>query len=208
MDKATPYRTIETKGAGRTLAIVDYGSKFTSGIEGKIRDFNKKNPDKAYNVKTYKASKLENLAQLDSADKVIHTGGTGNSVPGSTEDSLYICHSHQIEAERQGGKVERLSEYQKGTGYMEVKEDDPIIGEEGRSAIEKYHTLAVTEAPKNAKVIATSKQTLENGEETEIIEALRYANGNVSVQGHPGGDTPSKIIDNYLEIEEEYKEAA
>ena len=208
MDKATPYKTSEPKDAERTLAIVDYGSQFTSGIERKVKAFNRKNPDQAVNVETFRASDLESLAELGQPDKVIHTGGQGDPVPGSTQGSLYICHSHQIEAEKQGGKVERLSDYQKGTGYMDVQEDDPVIGEQGQAKIEKYHTLAVTKAPKNAKVIATSKQTLESGEEAEIIEALRYANGNVSVQGHPGGDTPSKIIDNYLEIDDEYEEAA
>ena len=208
MAKAKPYRTIEAKGATRTLSIVDYGSQFTEGIERKVKAFNRKKPDQALNVKTYKASDLENLSQLDGDDLKIHTGGKGEPVPGTTQGSLYICHSHQEEAVNQGGEVERLSEYQKGTGHMDIKEDDPVIGEKGESAIEKYHTLAVTKAPKNAKVVATSKQTLENGEEAEIIGALRYANGNVSVQGHPGGDTPSDIIDHYLEIDEEYKEAA
>lgn len=205
MPTATPYKTIEPEGAKRTLAIVDYGSQFTRGIERKVKAFNNKNPDNALRVDTYKASDLENLAQIGEHDKLIHTGGAGNPVPGSTQNSLYICHSHQIEAEKQGGKVERLADYQKGTGQIDIKEDDPVIGEKGQSNIEKYHTLAVTKAPSNAKVIATSKQTLENGEKAEIIEALRYANGNISVQGHPGGNTPSKILDNYLEIEKEYK---
>ena len=208
MPTATPYKTIEHKGAENTLAIIDYNSQFTKGIEKKVKAFNKENPGRAYRIETYKASDLENLAQIREHDKLIHTGGAGNPVPGSTQNSLYICHSHQIEAEKQGGKVERLADYQKGTGYIDVKEDDPVIGKQGQSAIEKYHTLAVTKAPKNAKVIATSKQTLENGEKAEIIEALRYANGNISVQGHPGGDTPSEILDNYLEIEKEYTKAS
>ncbi|MCH8067297.1 MAG: hypothetical protein IIC69_01820 [Nanoarchaeota archaeon] len=207
MAKAKPYRTIETEGAKRTLAIVDYDSQFTGGIERKVEDFNKAHPDKAYRVETHKATDLESLAQLN-ADKVIHTGGQGDPVPGTAPGSLYICHSHQFKAEQEGGKVERLADYQKGTGYMDVKEDDPVIGKQGQTSIEKYHTLAVTEAPKNAKVIATSKQTLENGEETEIAEAIRYVDGSISVQGHPGGDTPSSIIDNYLDIDQEYKEAA
>ena len=208
MANAVPYKTIEPEEAKRTLAVVDYDSQFTKGIERKVEAFNKKNPDKAYNVTTYKASDLESLAELGEPDKLIHTGGTGDPVPGSTKDSLYICHSHQWKAKEEGGKVEELADYQKGTGYIDIKEDDPVIGNKGQSGIEKYHKLAVTKAPGNAKVIATSKQTLENGEEAEIIEALRYFNGNISVQGHPGGDTPSKIIDNYLEIEEEYKTAA
>lgn len=207
MAKAKPYRTIEPEGATRTLSILDYGSQFTGEIEKKVKEWNEKHPDKAYRVETHKASDLENLAQLN-ADKVIHTGGQGEPVPGTAPGSLYICHSHQFKAEQEGGKVERLADYQKGTGYMDVKEDDPIIGKHGKSAIEKYHTLAVTEAPKNAKVIATSKQTLESGEEAEIAEAIRYADGSVSVQGHPGGDTPSSIIENYLDINQEYKEAA
>jgi len=208
MADSKPYKTIESPGAKRTLAIVDYGSKFTSGIERKVEDLNKKNPEKAYNIKTYKASDLENLAEIGEPDKVIHTGGTGDPVPGTTQGSLYICHSHQFKAEQEGGKVERLADYQKGVGYMEIKEDDPIIGDQGQSAIEKYHTLAVTEAPKNAKVIATSKQTLKSGDEAEIIEALRYSDGSVSVQGHPGGKTPSAIVGKYLEIEKEYEKAA
>jgi len=208
MDKATPYKTSEPKGAERTLAIVDYDSKFTVGIEKKVKAFNKKNPDLAVKVETYKASDLESLADLGDPDRVIHTGGQGDPVPGSAPGSLYICHSHQFKAEQEGGTVERLSDYQKGTGHMEVSENDPIIGKQGSQAIEKYHTLAVTKAPKNAKVIATSEQTLENGEQAEIAEAIRYSDGSVSVQGHPGGATPSKIIDNYLEIDEEYKEAA
>lgn len=204
---ANAYKTVNWKGANRKLAIVDYGSQFTEGIEDKVRAFNRKNPNQALHVKTYKASDLESLAQLN-ADKVIHTGGQGDPVPGTAPGSLYICHSHQFKAEQEGGKVERLADYQKGTGYIDVKEDDPVIGEQGQTSIEKYHTLAVTEAPKNAKVIATSKQTLESGEETEIIEAIRYADGSVSVQGHPGGKTPSDIIDNYLDLDQEYKEAA
>ncbi|MCH8329010.1 MAG: hypothetical protein IIB81_01305 [Nanoarchaeota archaeon] len=206
MEKARPYRTIEHKGATNTVAIVDYDSRFTKGIEAKIRKFNKKNPDSAYKIETYKASELENLAQISGAKKLIHTGGTGDAVSGYTQGSLYICHSHQIEAEKQGGKVERLSDYQKGTGYMDIQEDDPVIGEQGQAKIEKYHTLAVTEAPKNAKVIATSKQTLEDGREVETVEALRYDDGSISVQGHPGGNTPSEIINNYLGTRE-YKKS-
>ena len=207
MDKATPYKTFGPEGAERTLAIVDYDSQFTKGIEGRVRAFNKKNPDRAVKVETHKASDLENLAQLG-ADKIIHTGGQGDPVPGSAPGSLYICHSHQFKAEQEGGEVKRLSDYQIGPGVMDVKEDDPVSGKEGKTRIEKYHTLAVTKAPKNAKVIATSTQTLESGEKAEIAEAIRYADGSVSVQGHPGGATPSDIIENYLEIEEEYEEAA
>ena len=208
MEKASPYRTIEHEGAKRTLAIVDYGSQFTDGIERKVEDLNEKNPEKAYSIKTYKATDLENLDQIGEADKTIHTGGQGDPVPGTSPGSLYICHSHQFKAEQEGGKVDSLADYQKGTGYMDVKEDDPVIGEQGQTSIEKYHTLAVTEAPKNAKVLATSKQTLDNGEEAEIAEAIRYADGSVSVQGHPGGKTPSDILENYLEIGDEYEKAA
>ena len=197
-----PHRTTGPKGAKNRLAIVDYDSIFSEGIEKKVKQFNKDNPGQAYKVDTYKASELENLAHIGETDRLIHTGGKGDPIKGNiSANTLYICHSHQWKAEQEGGKVERLSDYQKGKGYMEIKTDDPVVGEQGQAAIEKYHTLAVTEAPKNAEVIATSKQTLEGGKEVETAEAIRYDDGSISVQGHPGGKTPSYIIDNFLKTE-------
>jgi GMP synthase-like glutamine amidotransferase len=179
------------------IAIIDYDSMFTGGIEEKVKRYIAKNPGDSYQV--LKASDLESLDDID-ATKVIHTGGTGEPVPGERPGSLYICHSHQWKAQQEGGKVEHLADYNKGTGYMEVQDDDDVIGKQGSQvAIEKYHTLAVTEAPKNAKVIATSKQTLKDGREVETAEALRYKDGSISLQGHPGGKTPSYVIDKYLE---------
>lgn len=208
MAKATTYKTIESKGAKRAIAIIDYDSMFTESIEDKIKGFNMNNPEEAYDIHTYKASELGDLAEIDE-DKTIHTGGQGKPVNGSKPGSLYICHSHQWKAEKEGGKVEHLADYQKGIGYMEVKEDDPVIGEQGHSPIEKYHTLAVTEAPKNAKVIATSKQTLEGGREVETAEAIRYDDDSISIQGHPGGKTPSNVLYNFLKTQTNgYKKAA
>jgi len=183
----------------KKLAIIDYDSIFTGGIEEKVRQFNVHNPQDSYQVITYKASDLKSLDDVK-ADKVIHTGGQGDPVDGERPGSLYICHSHQWKAEKEGGKVEHLADYNKGTGYMEVQDDDDVIGKQGSQVpIEKYHTLAVTDAPKNAKVIATSKQTLKDGRKVETAEALRYKDGSISVQGHPGGKTPSYVIDKYLE---------
>lgn len=209
MAKAKPSKTMKAEGAKKRAVLVDYNSTFTAGIESQIRAYNEAHPEDAYAVDTYRASSLDNLADVGEADRVIHTGGVGEPVKGDTKGNpskLYVCHSHQWKAEEGGGKVERLAEYQKGTGYMDVKENDPVVGNAGKVPIDKYHVLAVTKAPKNAKVVATSRQTLEDGREVETAEAIRYEDGSVSVQGHPGGGAAAHVIHNYLGPE--YKEAA
>ena len=65
--------------------------------------------------------------------------------------------------------------------------------------IMEHHELGVVSPPPSAKVIATSKARDSSGKEIEIIEALRYRDGSVSVQGHPEEGRAFHILYNFFE---------
>ena len=55
MAETKPYRVLGDKNAQNTVAIVDYNSQFTKGIERKVMKYNKHNPSSTYRIHTYKA---------------------------------------------------------------------------------------------------------------------------------------------------------
>ena len=87
----------------------------------------------------------------------------------------------------------------KGVRTIDIIEDDDILGSRGKIHIMKYHSLAVTRAPKNTRVLAKSKTIREDGKEIEIIEALRYPDGSISIQGHPEEGIANNVFQNFLE---------
>ena len=94
--------------------------------------------------------------------------------------------------------VTALADFYKGVQYIEVLEDDSILGKKGKMPIMKYHCLGVTIPPKNAKILATSKAILKDGSEAEIVEAVRYQDGSFGIQGHPEEGIAAHIIYNIL----------
>lgn len=112
---------------------------------------------------------------------------------------LYICHSHQWKARQEGGVVVRLKDYIKGIRYIDVLESDAALGHKAKLPIMEYHTLAVVHPPACAKVLAISKAKDKDGKDIEIIEALKYPDGSVSIQGHPEEGTAAGVFYNLFE---------
>jgi len=134
------------------------------------------------------------------ADLVIHSGGDGEPVAEDMKDvpKLYICHSHQWKARKEGGEIVRLKGVVKGVRTINVFEENEILGRKGPMSIMEYHTLAVVRPPRDARVLATSRVQDAQGKELEIIEALEYPDGSFSIQGHPEEGKAEHVIYNFL----------
>jgi GMP synthase-like glutamine amidotransferase len=83
--------------------------------------------------------------------------------------------------------------------YIKVLQDDEILGRRGNMPIMQYHEYAVVSPPRDAEVLATSTAVDENGREVDIVEALRYRDNSISIQGHPEEGTAFHVIYNFLE---------
>jgi anthranilate/para-aminobenzoate synthase component II len=185
----------------RRVVIFDYNSRFCGDIVKTIRDYNTRCPDKAFLIDIFRAEEAPLESQAGPTDIIIHSGGDGEPVGEDVENipKLYICHSHQWKAKKDGGEVVRLKDFVKGVQAIDIIEDDDILGGRGKMLIMKYHSLAVTRAPGNTRVLAKSKTVREDGEEIEIIEALKYSDGSISIQGHPEEGAAGHIFQNFFE---------
>jgi anthranilate/para-aminobenzoate synthase component II len=185
----------------RRAVIFDYNSRFCADIVKTIVRYNSKFSDSGFSIDVYNFAELASESLAGPADVIIHSGGDGEPV---VEDAagaprLYICHSHQWKAKKSGGELVRLDGYVSGIKEIEVLEDDELLGKKGGMAIMKYHSLAVTRPPREAKVLAKSRATREDGQKIEIIEALRYPDGSLSVQGHPEEGCGYHIFENFFQ---------
>ena len=187
----------------RRVVVFDYDSRFCPDIARVIDRYNKQFPDRAFVLDIYKAVECPFESVAGAADFIIHSGGDGEPVWEDVRDvrKLYICHSHQWKAKKSGGELARVSGVVTGIQPIDVLEDDEILGKKGRMEIMKYHSLVVTRPPAGAKVLAKSRIPDGNGGEIEVIEALRYPDGSVSVQGHPEEGAASHIFYNLLKTE-------
>lgn len=188
----------------RKIVIFDYDSRFRGDIERSIREYNAMFPERALLVEVCRASDCPFESLAGPADVIIHSGGDGEPVIEDVSDvpKLYICHSHQWKARKLGGKIIKLKDYIKGVQQIDVLDDDDIIGKKGPMPIMKYHSLVVTRAPASAKVLARARIVDGHGESIDSVEALRYPDGSVSVQGHPEEGTAMHIIHNFLKAAE------
>jgi len=184
----------------RRAVVFNYNSLFSPEIKKTIERYNEAFPEKAFKLDMYDASKIVSESLVGRADVIIHSGGDGVPVEEDTEDipKFYICHSHQWKARKEGGSVVRLKEIIKGVKEIEVSEDDDILGGRGALPIMQYHKLAVVRPPEGAKVLARSRVTDPNGEVIEIIEAIKYGDRSISVQGHPEEGTAAHLLFNFL----------
>ena len=185
----------------RRVAIFNYDSIFAEDIRKVILHYNRLHPEDTFWIDIYRSCDCLCESTAGPADLIIHSGGDGIPVK---EDAtgvpkLYICHSHQWKAEAEGGKLVRLEGYRKGIKFIDLLEDDEILGRKGRMPIMQYHSLAVLQAPSSAKILATSRVVDYNGEEIQIIEALKYPDGSLGIQGHPEEGTAVHIFYNYFE---------
>lgn len=185
----------------KRAVVFDYDSRFCQDIARMIRNYSEQFPDNAFIIDIFKASEIPCESIAGKADVIIHSGGDGEPVK---EDvfgvpKLYICHSHQWKARNGGGEVVKLKDWIKGVNSIDIIEDDEIIGRVGKMPIMQYHSLAVTVAPKDARVLAMSRGIREDGEEIDVIEALRYPDGSISIQGHPEEGTGFHIFRNLFE---------
>jgi len=196
-----PFISVRPPGWRRRLVVFDYNSRFLPEVEKTILEYNSAHPDNSFSVDIYKSKECLFESEVGRADIILHSGGDGEPVKEDIEGvlKLYICHSHQWKAKKEGGHLTRLLRYHKGIKFIHVLEDDNILGKKGEMFIMKYSCLAVTRAPRYAQVLATSKALDRLGRQIEIIEALRYPNGSISIQGHPEEGTATHIIFNLLE---------
>lgn len=185
----------------KKAVVFNYNSRFASDIIDIIHAYNLLRPGKAFLVDMYRAEECLSELQSFPADVIIHSGGDGAPLREDAADTpkLYICHSHQWKARKEGGEVIRLNETVFGIRNIDVLEDDDILGRRGKMPIMQYHELAVVGQPRSAKVIATSRAQDLDGKEIEIIEALRYPDGSISIQGHPEEGRAFHIFYNFLE---------
>jgi len=183
------------------VVVFNYNSRFIENILTAVQRYNDLFPEKAFTVDMYKASECPFESLAGQTNAIIHSGGDGEPVREDNESvpKLYICHSHQWKARKNGGKVIRLRGFVTGIQTIDLLEDDEILGRRGKIAVMKYHSLAVIEPPPCAKVLAKSKIIDTDGREIEAIEALRYAGGSVSIQGHPEEGTAYHIFHNFFE---------
>ena len=178
----------------RKVVIFNYDSKFAERIAETVRRFN-------FSVDMRRAVECPTETVAGSADIIIHSGGDGTPVKEDMAGApkLYICHSHQWKARQNGGEVVKLKELIKGVKDIDVVEDNDILGKKGKMPIMQYHILAVTRAPACGKVLAVSKAVDIDGKEREIIEALQYPDGSISIQGHPEEGAAGHVIYNFFE---------
>lgn len=184
----------------KKVTVFDYNSLFLGSIKEMLRLYNDLNSKDALSVTVCKSTDCTSESMAGPADIIIHSGGDGVPVKEDAKNvsRLYICHSHQWKARQEGGEVVRLKKIIKGVQPVDVLEDDEILGKKGKMPIMQYHTFAVTRPPHSAKVLATSKVQDAEGKEIEIIEALKYPDGSVSIQGHPEEGTAKHIVHNFL----------
>ena len=182
--------------------MFDYNSRFARAIENCILKFNELYPEESLCVSFYKSDKCDYESSAGSADYIIHSGGEGDVVKEDIFDipKLYICHSHQRKDKKEGGKIKRLFDYHKGVECVDVIKNDRIFGKAGKMSIMQYHCLAVTKVPSNAHVLAVSRAKDYFGQEVNVVEALKYDDKTISVQGHPEEGTAFHIIHNFLKI--------
>ena len=185
----------------RRAVIFNYDSKFSGDIIKTLEAYNLLRRGNAFSVNMYRAKDCPSESVTGPIDVIVHSGGNGRPVKEDVTDvpKLYICHSHQWKARIEGGKLVRLKGHIEGIRPVDVLEDDDILGRRGSMPIMEHHELGVVSPPPSAKVIATSKARDSSGKEIEIIEALRYRDGSVSVQGHPEEGRAFHILYNFFE---------
>jgi len=183
----------------RRAVIFNYNSLFAKDIERTIKNYNFLNPERALQAEILEAGKYPIESMAGQSDVILHSGGDGNPIKEDISvPKLYICHSHQWKAKTEGGTISRLKSYRKGIHLINVLEDDDIMGKKGKIPIMQYHILAVTHPPARAKVLALSRAIDEHGKEIQVIEALRYPDGSLSIQGHAEEGTASHIFYNFF----------
>jgi GMP synthase-like glutamine amidotransferase len=186
----------------KKVAIFNYNSKFAQDITRTIRAYNLSRPLRPFDVNMFNFEDIRTESEAGTVDLIIHSGGDGRPVKEDTTGvpRLYICFSHEWKAVLGGGVMIELSETIKDVREIEVIKDDPILGPKGKMSIMKYHELAITAPPADAEVIAVSRSKDKNGREVEIIEALRYKDGSLSLQGHPEEGTAAHVFHNFLDM--------
>lgn len=185
----------------RRVVVFNYNSRFALDIVNTIHAYNLIRPRRAFLVDVYRADESFSELQRFPADIIIHSGGDGAPVKEDAIDTpkLYICYSHQWKARIEGGEVIQLKESIAGMQTIDVLEDDDILGRKGKIPIMEYHELAVVFPPRSAKVIATSRARDLGGRKIEVIEALKYPDGSLSIQGHPEEGRAFHIFYNFFE---------
>ena len=149
----------------------------------------------------YSADRYTSEAETGSADAIVHSGGDGRPLIENIKavPRLYICFSHEWKAVAGGSEIIKLQNLIVGIKAVDILEDDIIFGRKGKMHIMKYHELGIVSPPRKTKVIATSEAYDLNGKKVEIIEALKYPDGSVSIQGHPEEGRAIHIIYNFLD---------
>ncbi|MBL7198093.1 MAG: hypothetical protein ISS47_08330 [Candidatus Omnitrophica bacterium] len=185
----------------RRIVIFDYESRFLPDIERTILRYNSEHPDNSFSLDIYKACACTYESEAGPADIILHTGGVGRLVKEDIRGipKLHIGHSHKWKARQLGGKLVRLKTFRRGIECINVLEDDEILGKKGEMYIMQYSRFAITKAPQDAAILATSKAIDHLGKHIEIIEALRYDDGSMDILGHPEEGTAAHIIYNLLE---------
>ena len=185
----------------RRAVIFDYSSIFLEHIVNTMYVYNLIRPKKAFSVDVYRAEECRFESLRGPADVIIHSGGNGIPVKEDVLNTpkLYICYSHQWKARIEGGQLIQLKGDIRGIRPIDVLEDDDILGRRGEMPIMEYHEQGVVYPPRSVEVIAISKARDLAGKEIEIIEALRYRDGSVSIQGHPEEGRAFHIFYNFLE---------
>ena len=185
----------------RTAVIFNYNSKFISHIVKTINRYNFLYPKKAFSIYVCDAKDFSKESLAGPADIIIHSGGDGRPVIEDVKGvpRFYICHSHQWKAKTEGGRVVRLKDYIRRVQTIDVLGNDEILGKKGKMPIMQYHRLAVTNSPRYAKILATSRAIDKDEKEIEVIEALKYPNESVSVQGHPEEGAAAHIFYNFFD---------
>jgi anthranilate/para-aminobenzoate synthase component II len=184
----------------RRVVIFNYSSKFAGDILRVLSQYNYSNPENSFKVDFYHFDKYESESEVGAADVIIHSGGDGRPV---CEDitgvpKVYICHSHEWKALACGAEMVQLSSCIKGRHEIDVIEDDEILGPRKKIPIMKYHELAIVTRPKKSRILAVSRALDANNKEIEIIEALRYDDGSIGIQGHPEEGAAAHIFHNFL----------
>jgi len=185
----------------KRVAVFNYNSIFSEDIKKTILRYNQLYPEDRFWIDVYPAKDCLCESMIGQVDFIIHSGGDGQPVKEDTIGvvKLYICHSHQWKAKAGGGRIVNLGSYRKGVQFINVLEDDEILGKKGLMPIMQCHSLAVVQAPLNAKVLATSEVTDEQGKKIRIIEALKYPDGSLGLQGHPEEGTATHVFYNYFD---------
>ncbi len=186
----------------KKVAIFNYKSKFAQDITRIVQMYNLSRPLNVFDFNIFSFEDIRAESEAGTVDFIIHSGGDGTPVKEDTAGvpKLYICFSHEWKAVSGGGVMVELSSLIKGVREIEVISDDPVLGPKGRMPIMKYHELAITTPPADADVIAVSRSKDKSGKEVEIIEALRYKDGSLSLQGHPEEGTAAHVFHNFLDM--------